>query len=120
MAPKKYSNKEWAHLQGHGSNIKGMEQRAINLELPVIEAKNIDEEWLKPCIVGIIKQHTKMRSIQVAMASDGVHDIKIKPMVDNKVDAGFLGVSVVGACGMGGHIFWLDAVLHVFSLSFPY
>ncbi|KAL6997933.1 hypothetical protein U1Q18_008057, partial [Sarracenia purpurea var. burkii] len=81
---KKSSNRDWSPFHVQEPNMREKKPRPPTFELPTIEAENIHKEWLKLCAVGIVKEHTELGSIQAAMVSLGVHDIKIKSLGDNK------------------------------------
>ncbi|KAL6997308.1 hypothetical protein U1Q18_007434 [Sarracenia purpurea var. burkii] len=51
---KKDNNNGWSQHLGHGPNRRGMKPRSSNLKMLVIEAEGIEEEWHKPCAVGIV------------------------------------------------------------------
>ncbi|KAL6966420.1 hypothetical protein U1Q18_032199, partial [Sarracenia purpurea var. burkii] len=84
LGGKKPNNRDWSQPHTLAVYTRGMMPCPPTPEMYVIEAENIDEEWLKLCDVGIVEEHTKLCSIQAAMVSLGVHDIKIKTLGDNK------------------------------------
>ncbi|KAL6968168.1 hypothetical protein U1Q18_033970 [Sarracenia purpurea var. burkii] len=50
----------------------------------VVDEKDIDEDCLKSCAVGIVKDQINVETIQQAMVSDGVSGIKVKALGDSK------------------------------------
>ncbi|KAL6995276.1 hypothetical protein U1Q18_005412, partial [Sarracenia purpurea var. burkii] len=49
-----------------------MEPKVLEKEEPVVVAREVDEDWLKSCVVGIVKEQIEVDSIQQAMESDEV------------------------------------------------
>ncbi|KAL6995798.1 hypothetical protein U1Q18_005934 [Sarracenia purpurea var. burkii] len=47
-------------------------------EVRTVVAKTIDEEWLKSCVVGIVKDHIVPETVQNDLISDGILSIKSK------------------------------------------
>ncbi|KAL6963527.1 hypothetical protein U1Q18_035617, partial [Sarracenia purpurea var. burkii] len=58
--------------------------RIPNLCLQTVEAKFIVEDWLKSCVVGLVRDHLSSEAIQDAMIFDGIHGIKIRALEDHK------------------------------------
>ncbi|KAL6987053.1 hypothetical protein U1Q18_012813 [Sarracenia purpurea var. burkii] len=56
----------------------GMKPGHPSPEMPIIQAENIDEEWLKLCAVGIVKEHTELGSIQAAMNTGATSQIWLR------------------------------------------
>ncbi|KAL7000555.1 hypothetical protein U1Q18_001706, partial [Sarracenia purpurea var. burkii] len=58
--------------QNHRLEIRSDKPRASHIILPTVEAKEINDVWLKSCVVGIVKEHIEVEVIQEAMATEGV------------------------------------------------
>ncbi|KAL6958912.1 hypothetical protein U1Q18_040257 [Sarracenia purpurea var. burkii] len=58
----------------------------------VIDTKEVDKEWLKPCAIGITKDSIIIEVIQGSMQSDKVYGITVKAMAEKKVLILFHGI----------------------------
>ncbi|KAL6981428.1 hypothetical protein U1Q18_023057 [Sarracenia purpurea var. burkii] len=69
---KKTRNRDWSQPHVQGPNMKEKKSWPPTPEQTVIDAEDIDEDWLKLCVVGIVKEYTELCSIQTAMDPYGV------------------------------------------------
>ncbi|KAL6992436.1 hypothetical protein U1Q18_010545 [Sarracenia purpurea var. burkii] len=81
---KSFMRSEGTHSPVHCDDKLKEEPRKPNHSELVVEANEVDEEWLKPCVVGIIKERTNVETVPAAMSLDGVHRINVKALGENK------------------------------------
>ncbi|KAL6985827.1 La-related protein 7 [Sarracenia purpurea var. burkii] len=60
-----------ARLQSNTGSEKGQDAVSLGQDNLVVEAREVNEAWLKSCAVGILNEAIKVESIQSAMESEG-------------------------------------------------
>ncbi|KAL6961734.1 hypothetical protein U1Q18_004321 [Sarracenia purpurea var. burkii] len=100
MAQKKNpTSREQNLYQDHGPNMRRNKPRAPNHGTPIVlEAKEINEEWIKSCAMDIVKEHIEVESIREVMVYYRVHRIKIKTLGENKALINFSDYDKKNAC----------------------
>ncbi|KAL6974020.1 hypothetical protein U1Q18_028202 [Sarracenia purpurea var. burkii] len=84
-----------AWLQSNTGSEKGQDAASLGQDNLVVEAREVNEAWLKSCVVGILNEAIKVESIQSAMESEVTKPVSAGPC------PGFSSCCCCFLCGVG-------------------
>ncbi|KAL7001422.1 hypothetical protein U1Q18_002572 [Sarracenia purpurea var. burkii] len=68
-----------ARLQSNTGSEKGQDAVSLGQDNLVVEAREVNEAWLKSCAVGILNEAIKVESIKSAMESEVLRSFRAPP-----------------------------------------